>query len=192
VFSSGESLAVDFSLSNGDILHLQGNNASGKTTTFNLINGFLTPGSGRAVLNDVVLFDKVGGINIPVRHRHIARVFQNSYLFPNMSVKKNLDFANKNPTLLENLVKALDLTPLMGKFPAGLSGGQLQKVAIVQSLINNPQLLLLDEAFSNLDVSTKNIIKAYIIAAKIPVIITSHNSEDTDGFVNKVYKIPVA
>ncbi|MCL2566778.1 MAG: ATP-binding cassette domain-containing protein [Alphaproteobacteria bacterium] len=184
-FPNAETLQIEFAMKQDDILHLKGSNACGKTTVFNLINGFLTPKTGVIELNNIVLFDSRLKINIPAKNRNIGRVFQNHYLFPHMSVKKNLYFANKNSALLTYLIEQLNLQPLLKKFPRNLSGGQQQKLAIVQNLINNPQLLLLDEAFSNLDWQTKNTIKTVILDSRIPTIITTHNNEDTENFTTK-------
>ncbi|MDR0483999.1 MAG: ATP-binding cassette domain-containing protein [Alphaproteobacteria bacterium] len=182
------SLNLEFNLLNNDILYLQGANASGKTTAFNIINGFISP-IGIIQLNGITLFDSSKKINILPKNRNIARVFQNYSLFPNMNVAKNLDFASKNKQLLDYLIEKLEVKPLLSKNIGALSGGQQQKVAIMQSLISSPQLLLLDEAFTNLDTTTKRIIKEIIKDVKIPVILTSHNTEDTTNFITKTIVI---
>lgn len=183
--NSKNELNIETDLLDNDILYLQGHNGSGKTTLFNIINGFLTPNSGIIKLNNRVLFDSANKINVLTQKRQIARVFQQPLLFPNMNVDKNLRFANKNSQYLDYLIGALDLKDLLKKRVSELSGGQQQKVVITQSLISNPQMILLDEAFSNLDINTTNIIKGIIADINIPVIITTHNAKDTENFITK-------
>ncbi|MBL0686400.1 MAG: ATP-binding cassette domain-containing protein [Sulfurospirillum sp.] len=89
--------------------------------------------------------------------RDVGFVFQDYALFPNMSVIKNLRFAQqeKNENFLQELLEIVDLKELQNKFPNALSGGEKQRVALIRAVARRPKLFLLDEAFSALDYSMR-------------------------------------
>jgi molybdate transport system ATP-binding protein len=176
-----------------------GYSGSGKTTLLNLVCGILTPSSGRLELNGKVYFDKALGINIPVQRRNFGVVFQENLLFPHLSVRKNLLYSR--PSKAENhtgicfreLLELLDLGDLLRKKPHQLSGGECQRVAIGRSLLSQPELLLMDEPFANLDRSRRVEIICYLRQLtrelKIPLIIISHDLEDLLKLTNSLLVI---
>lgn len=145
-----------------DIIGLIGSSGSGKSMTLKCIAGIEKPDSGYIILNDRVLFDSEKKINVKTQDRHIAYLFQNYALFPNMTVYKNIFISvNKKYSLDEkqdkvmDIVKVLELEGLENKFPNELSGGQQQRVALARIVVNEPEYLLLDEPFSALDAFLK-------------------------------------
>lgn len=149
-------LAVDrcsLSLAKGEIVAILGPSGCGKSTLLNLIAGFETPDFG-----DVVVRGKVVNTVAPNR-RNVAMVFQNYALFPHMTVAGNIAYGLKARGVekkewrarVADAVALLNLTGLEERYPAQLSGGQRQRVAVARAIVVNPDILLLDEAFSALD-----------------------------------------
>lgn len=173
---------------NSGITGVFGYSGSGKTTLMNLISGIEVPESGKLEFNSRIFFDKEKGINIPANKRNIAVVFQDNYLFPHLTIKKNLLYSspylkNKKEIInFDSIVKLLDIENLLDKKPYELSGGERQRSAIGRALLSQPELLLLDEPFSNLDRKKRNRIISYLLKInnkyKIPLIIISHDLED--------------
>lgn len=118
----------------------------------------------------------------PIEKRNISIVFQDYALFPHMTVFDNINIISENDTKTTQLLNRFGVGHLSDKYPSVLSGGELQRVAIARSLIKKPDLLLLDEPFSNVDAITKQDIerdiKKILKDLKVPTIIVTHNKND--------------
>lgn len=156
----GNVLAVDnvsFNIEKGAFLTLLGPSGCGKTTTLRLIAGFLEPDTGEIYINGELQNDK------PPYKRNIGIVFQNYALFPHMTVEENIAFGlkmRKIPTSIikQRVTEMLELVKLSGfekRYPRELSGGQQQRVALARALVIEPDVLLLDEPLSNLDLKLR-------------------------------------
>jgi molybdate transport system ATP-binding protein len=164
---------------------LFGRSGAGKTTLINLMAGLARPDSGRIVLDDRILFDSKGGINLPPERRRIGYVFQEGRLFPHMNVRRNLLFGRRRAPAenaavpLEEIVTLLGIGHLLDRWPSGLSGGEKQRVAIGRALLANPRLLLLDEPLAALDGERKAEILPYIERLRdeinLPIVYVSHD-----------------
>lgn len=152
------SLAVDLEHPEG-ITGLLGASGCGKSMTLKCIAGIEKPDEGRIVLNGRVLFDSVKRIDRRPQERRVGYLFQNYALFPNMTVEQNIrcglcrekDRRARNRKL-DEAVEAMGLVKQRGLYPHQLSGGQQQRAALARMLVSGPELLLLDEPFSALDI----------------------------------------
>lgn len=156
----GKTIAVDdvsFDIEKGTFLTLLGPSGCGKTTTLRLIAGFIKPDKGEIFINNEPQTGK------PPYQRNIGVVFQNYALFPHMTVEENVAFGLKMRRIKDDIIKkkvseALDLVMLKGfekRYPKELSGGQQQRVALARALVIEPDVLLLDEPLSNLDLKLR-------------------------------------
>jgi len=146
-------LEVDAQISGNELLCLFGHSGAGKTTILRILAGLTKPDKGRIVFNDTVWFDSDRKINLPPQERNVGYMFQDYALFPNMTVEKNISFAQKekNKEEVDKLMELFDLQILKNQHPAKLSGGQKQRVALARALAAKPNVLLLDEPLSALD-----------------------------------------
>ena len=146
-------LEVSTEIQNNELLCLFGHSGAGKTTLLRILAGLTKPDKGRIVFNDTVWFDSEKKINIPPQQRNVGYMFQDYALFPNMTVEKNISFAQKekNKDDVDKIMDLFDLETLKNQHPAKLSGGQKQRVALARALAAKPNVLLLDEPHSALD-----------------------------------------
>jgi molybdate transport system ATP-binding protein len=173
-----------------------GPSGSGKTSVLNVIAGLLRPEQGRVMVDGAVLTDSEAGIFLPPHRRRIGYVFQESRLFPNLSVKGNLLygrlFAARKDRYgsAEEVVDLLDLGKLLRRGVQALSGGEKQRVAIGRALLASPRLLLLDEPLSSLDEKRKQEVMPYLERlrdeARVPIIYVSHVLTEIERLAGRV------
>jgi len=150
---------VSFMLEPGQIGCLLGASGSGKTTVLRAIAGFEPIQQGTITIDGEVMSSV--DQRVPSENRHVGMMFQDYALFPHLDVKSNIGFGlrrSKPQVRAERVTFLLDLvglTDLSGRYPHELSGGQQQRVALARSLAPDPDVLLLDEPFSNLDIDTR-------------------------------------
>ncbi len=176
---------ISESFSDG-ITGIFGPSGSGKTSLLHSISGLATPESGCIKIGDRVVFDSEKKINIPVNKRNIGYVFQEGRLFPHMTVEKNLLYGLKKTAhkkvSFNEVVELLNLGHLLKSKPAQISGGERQRTALGRSLLSSPDILLLDEPFSAVDMSLRNQILPFIIKiqqkVQVPILVVSHDLPD--------------
>lgn len=184
--------------SSRDRIVLFGPSGVGKTMTIQAIAGLQRPDLGHIRLGERVLFDQARRIDLPARERRVGYVFQDHALFPHLSVARNIAFGLL-PTLplrisaphqrqVTEIMKALDIDGLQERLPHSLSGGQRQRVALARALIREPELLLLDEPFSALDVALRGKVRAELDAIQrrfgMPMVMISHDLDDVRRFAD--------
>ena len=142
---------LNFSINKGEIVSFIGESGSGKTTFLKCISGLEKINSGSISLNQKILNDEK--IFIKPQERNISFVFQDYPLFPHLNLKENIIFNLDKKYLkkLDYIVSLTGLAKLLERLPHELSGGEQQRGCIARALIREPDLLLLDEPFSNLD-----------------------------------------
>ena len=162
-----------------------GPSGSGKTVLLNCLAGLTTPDQGRIELMGQSLFSSPGGDNVPPERRRMGYVFQDSALFPHMTVCDNINYGYKltperyRKTDPAHLVELLRLDDLMDRGVANLSGGERQRVALARALATSPNLLLLDEPMASLDAGFRGAIIGYLLRLsrelKTPMVYVSHS-----------------
>jgi molybdate transport system ATP-binding protein len=173
---------------------LFGPSGAGKTSIVNAIAGLLTPERGRIAVGESLLFNSENGTDIPVHRRRVRVVFQESRLFPHLSVRQNLVYgrwiAGRAGGNLDEIVRLLGLEDLLSRRPRSLSGGERQRVAIGRALLADPMALLLDEPLASLDEARKREILPYLEklvgAARIPILYVSHAREEIERLAGTV------
>jgi ABC-type Fe3+/spermidine/putrescine transport system ATPase subunit len=158
----GGSRAVDglnLDIKQGEIFTLLGPSGCGKTTTLRMIAGLEQPDQGQIRLHDQILTSPAQNINVPSHKRRMGMVFQSYAIWPHLTVFETVAYPLRTRRVPEaeirkRVMQVLELVGLQGKEnragPA-LSGGQQQRVALARALVYEPEVLLLDEPFSNLD-----------------------------------------
>ena len=137
---------VNLKASAGEIVLIGGPSGIGKTTLFNIISGFYETVSGSVIFNGKNLISK------PPWKRPVSTMFQSDNLFPHLSVKQNLMLGIKNFSKdIENQLYFLKIFSLINQKCSELSGGELQRVALIKTLSREKPIILLDEPFSALD-----------------------------------------
>jgi len=150
---------LSLALKKGVIGCLLGPSACGKTTVLRCIAGFEPITAGEIFLNGVKV--NSSGFSLQPEQRHIGMVFQDFALFPHLTVAANIDFGLHRMHHTERVLRVTEMLQIVGladvtnNYPHELSGGQQQRVALARALAPRPDLLLLDEPFSNLDVNLR-------------------------------------
>ncbi|MBN2130065.1 MAG: molybdenum ABC transporter ATP-binding protein [Sedimentisphaerales bacterium] len=163
---------------------LFGPSGAGKTTLLHLLAGLDRPDRGRIVLDGRTLCDTSEGVFIRPHKRHVGLVFQDARLFPHLSVRGNLRFAEKlvpkraRSVSLDTIVDVLELGALLDRWPRSLSGGERQRVALARTLLSAPRILLLDEPAAAVDANRANQILPFLKRIHqeidLPMILVSH------------------
>lgn len=183
---------LSFTIDDGEMICLLGPSGCGKSTTLSMVAGLEKPTQGE------IYFDDCPMSGIEAENRDIGMVFQNYALYPHMSVGENIQF----PLKMRHLPKAerqekmlaaakmMQIQNLIHRKPAQLSGGQQQRVAIARALIKQPQILLLDEPFSNLDarlrIELRNDIRALQQKLGITTIFVTHDQEEAMSISDRI------
>nr|WP_277555978.1 ABC transporter ATP-binding protein [Halobaculum sp. YSMS11] len=185
---------LDLTVHEGELVTLLGPSGCGKTTTLRMIAGLETPSDGTIrVAGEVVAGE---GSVTPPEERDVGLVFQEFALFPHLTVAENIAFGLDDPDSPEADERVANLLELVGlgeygdRSPADLSGGQRQRVALARSLAPEPDVLLLDEPFSNLDVSLRvrmrEEVKRILDEAGVTAVSVTHDQEEALSISDRV------
>ena len=183
---------LSFALQRGAIGCLLGPSGCGKTTVLRCIAGFETPAAGRILLNGTVVSSP--DQSLPPEKRRIGMVFQEHALFPHLTAARNIAFGVLHKDLVEGRVQKLasltGITKLLGKYPHELSGGQQQRVALARALAPRPDLLLLDEPFSNLDTDLRERlsleVREIIKASGATAVLVTHDQQEAFAIADEI------
>ncbi|GAB6878552.1 ABC transporter ATP-binding protein [Halorubrum gandharaense] len=193
----GEETAVDgvsLDVERGELLTFLGPSGCGKTTTLRMIAGLEEPSDGEITLADECVADD--GVFCPPEERDVGIVFQNFALFPHLTVRENIAFGLSDRDGEEATARVDELLDLVSmpdhgdKKPDQLSGGQKQRVALARSLAPEPDVLLLDEPFSNLDVrlrvEMREEVRRILKKAGVTAISVTHDQEEALSISDRV------
>jgi iron(III) transport system ATP-binding protein len=185
---------LDFTLERGAIGCLLGPSGCGKTTVLRCIAGFEPLRAGRILLNGALVSGD--GVMLAPEHRHIGMVFQDYALFPHLTVGENIAFALRTAPRVLRATRVRELAALTGlagalrQYPHELSGGQQQRVALARALAPRPELLLLDEPFSNLDVDLRERlsleVREIIKASGATAILVTHDQHEAFAMADDI------
>jgi ABC-type sugar transport system ATPase subunit len=175
----------------GELTMLIGPSGAGKSTLLNILAGFV-PHTGKILLDNRQIH------TLPPHRRRIGYLFQDLYLFPHMTVFQNLKLAMhaqglKKGQLRERVFQFLDLfriPDLATRYPAQISGGEKQRVAMARAIASNPDLLLLDEPLSSLDDETVRYIRTEFLNIQrqfsLTTLFVTHNLEEADELGDRI------
>ena len=185
---------VSFEVEPGMIACLLGASGCGKTTVLRCIAGFEPVLSGTVALDGVVMSAK--NLLVPPEQRRIGVVFQDYALFPHLTIAGNIAFGLRGASAAEREARVVELLGVVGlsdqgkKYPQELSGGQQQRVALARALAPRPQLLLLDEPFSNLDVEMRERlsieVRDILKREKITAVLVTHDQHEAFNIADMV------
>lgn len=187
---------LSLSVKDGELLTLLGPSGCGKTTTLRMLAGLEQPSSGRiTIAGETVTANGDGPFKKP-EERDVGIVFQDYALFPHLTVAENIAFgldemdSEATDARVAELLELVDLEAHEAKMPSQLSGGQQQRVALARSLAPEPDVLLLDEPFSNLDVrlrvEMREEVRRILKRAGVTAISVTHDQEEALSISDRV------
>ncbi len=189
-------LDVDLEIEQGALITLYGNSGAGKTSILRMIAGLMQPDKGSIIINEKCWLDTANGTSLKPQQRKTGFVFQEYALFPNMTVKENLMYAlekGQNNAIINELISIVELEDLQYRRPEELSGGQKQRVALARALVRKPEILMLDEPLSALDIKMRSVLQDYILKVhkefNLTTILVSHDIGEVIKMSDKILVI---
>ncbi|MFW6348616.1 MAG: ABC transporter ATP-binding protein [Cyclonatronaceae bacterium] len=185
---------VSFTVEKEEIFAILGPSGCGKTTTLRMIAGFERADEGSIQLHNKTL--ECPYTHVPPEKRGIGFVFQDYALFPHLSVLENVMFGlageskNKQRTRAAEILELIGMKAYESRRPHELSGGQQQRVALARALAPEPEMMLMDEPFSNLDAvlreSTRNEVRRILKAARMSAVLVTHDQEEALSVADRI------
>ncbi len=183
---------ISFDVAKGDIVALLGSSGCGKTSTLRMIAGFeeVSRGSISLAGREVHL--------LPPAKRNVAMAFEGYSLYPTVTVRDNIAFALKSSgrpaaEIAENVVSIaamLEISDILDRFPASISGGQQQRASLARALIRDADLYLLDEPMGQLEPQLRTLlrgrIKHYIKERGLTAILVTHDQTEANALADKI------
>ncbi|MEQ1517279.1 MAG: ABC transporter ATP-binding protein, partial [Usitatibacteraceae bacterium] len=185
---------LSFGVEEGEIGCLLGPSGCGKTTVLRLIAGFERPSRGEIRIREKILAD--AKFSTPPEQRRIGLVFQDYALFPHLTIAKNIAFGLRHLDAKAATAQTREMLALVRlsdegeKYPHEISGGQRQRVALARALAPRPDLLLLDEPFSNLDVELREKlgleVRSLLRQLSTPALLVTHDQHEAFSIADKI------
>lgn len=187
---------ITFAIEKGELITVIGSSGCGKTTMLKMINGLLTPDTGKIFVNG----ENIAKVNQIELRRRIGYVIQNIGLFPHLSVEKNIEFIpgllkyNKETArrIAVRLIETVGLNPeMLNRYPGELSGGQKQRVGVARALAASPEILLMDEPFGALDAITRNKLQNELLKIRrelhLTIVFITHDLKEAAKLGDRVF-----
>ena len=194
--SRGFTLDAAFTAPGAGVTTIFGPSGCGKSTVLSAVAGLLRPQEGRITLDGALLFDSATRRMVPPEQRRCGMVFQDSRLFPHLSVETNLRYGLRRAPRgaegpgMEEVVALLGIDHLLPRRPAALSGGEKQRVALGRALLSRPRLLLMDEPLAALDASRKGEVLPFLARLRerfsIPILYVTHAMDEVDRLADRL------
>ncbi|MCK5687046.1 ATP-binding cassette domain-containing protein [bacterium] len=178
---------VNLTISENEFVIIKGTSGSGKTTLLHVMSSLLSPDEGKVLLKDTDIYSLKEKQILELRRKSMSFLFQDPMLLKELTVFENIILPNPGIRLVPGMndrisayADQLELGPLLNHYPNGLSPGEMQRVAFCRCIVNSPEILFMDEPFSNLDKTNK-----YIMAEIIQeywkkgatIVIVSHETD---------------
>ncbi len=186
---------VDLVVGAGEVHALVGPSGCGKSTTLRLIAGLEPLQAGSIAICGRTVAD--ARTSIPPEERHVGLMFQDYALFPHLTVRRNISFGlgrlgrREREARVDAWLERVGLPGHGDRYPHQLSGGEQQRVALARALAPNPCLMLLDEAFSNLDThlraDLRNLVLALLRETGTPTVLVTHDADEALGAADRVH-----
>lgn len=201
VVRGGFRLSVALELGAGEILAVVGPNGAGKSSLLRVLAGLDPVDAGRVVLGDRVLDDSTTDMWVPAARRHVGLVFQDYRLFGHRSVLENVAFGPRAAgrsaadarRAAREWLERLGIADLADRRPRTLSGGQAQRVALARALVTEPELLLLDEPLSALDVDVRAQVRlelaGHLRDAGTTTLVVTHDTTDARVLAGRTLRL---
>jgi len=202
---AGRRLDVEFSVPAGEVLAVLGPNGAGKSTALHVVAGLVRPDEAVVRLGDRMLTDTAAGVDVPTHERRVGLLLQDPLLFPHLSVAANVAFGPHSrpgrPRLLGSArareratalrwLREVDAAEFADRKPRQLSGGQAQRVAIARALAAEPDVLLLDEPLTGLDVAAaaaiRAVLRGVVSRSGCAVVLITHDLLDVFTLADRV------
>ena len=195
--SFGDTLAVDnvdLRVPRASLTALLGPSGCGKTTVLRMIAGLLDPDAGEIAIDGRTVTGP--SVAVPPEHRNVGMVFQDYALFPHLTVRQNVAFGlrslprRRRRGRVDEVLDLVGMCPLSQRLPTALSGGQQQRVALARALAPEPDLILMDEPFSNLDAAlratVREDVRAILREADQTAVFVTHDQEEALSLADRV------
>jgi len=183
---------ISFKINDNEFFTLLGPSGCGKTTLLRMIAGFETPSSGTIKLHGSEIHQ------LPANKRRVNTVFQNYALFPHMTLEQNIDFGlemlkwdkTKRQNRVQEMLELVHMEQYAKRYPSQLSGGQQQRIALARALAPEPEVLLLDEPLSALDLKLRQAMREELQRLQrktgITFIFVTHDQEEALAMSDRI------